>query len=105
MGERFLRQSLGLPEPVVLMLPPTYMRVIERYTTQEMIDFTKGWDANFFRLEGDYIAFIQTYLMLPLIGVCGGERARAPVIRDRAGGSKASHAHDRRGPQVRQRVG
>lgn len=47
-----------MPEPVVPMLPPTYMRITERYTMQEMIDFIRGWDANFFRLEGDYTAFI-----------------------------------------------
>ncbi|GMP85730.1 hypothetical protein CsSME_00038774 [Camellia sinensis var. sinensis] len=104
LGERFLRQSLGWPEPVVPMLPSTYMRVTERYTMQEMINFKRGWDADFFRLEGDYTAFIQTYLMLPLTSAHRGERARAPTIGERAGGSRASRAHDRRGSQTRQKA-
>lgn len=101
--ERFLRRSLGLPEPT--MPPPTYMRITERYTMQEMIDFTKGWDADFFRLKGDYTAFIQTYLMPPLTGTRKGERDRAPAAAERAGGSRATQAHDRRGSQTRRRVG
>lgn len=42
LGERFLRQTLGLPEQIVSRPPPTHIRHTERYTPQEMIDFTIG---------------------------------------------------------------
>lgn len=65
-GERFLHQTLGLPEQIVPEMPPTHMRVTERYTLQEMRRYTVGWDAECFRGKGDYTEFIQAYLMSPL---------------------------------------
>lgn len=105
LGERFLRQSLGLPKPVVPMPPPTYIRITERYTPQEMIDFMIGWDADLFRLDGDYTVFIQTYLMPALTRAQRGGRDRAPTAAENAGGSRATQAHDRKGSKARRRAG
>lgn len=95
--ERFLRQSVGLPESVVPILPPTYMRITERYTEQEMIDFTRVWDADLFRLDGDYTIFIQIYLISPLTDAHKGGRDRALATAERASGSRATQAHSKRG--------
>ncbi|CAL5332178.1 unnamed protein product [Camellia sinensis] len=103
-GEQFLCQTIGFPELVVPMPPLTYMRAIEKYTMQEMIDFTRGWDVDFFRVEGDYIAFIQTYLMPSLAGARGGERSRVPAAGERGRGVGATRAHGRRGSRARQRT-
>lgn len=72
LGERFLRQTLGLPEQIVPDPPPAYMRDTERFTAQEMADYTIGWDAGDFRGEGDFREYVQTYIMRPL---SGGHRA------------------------------
>ncbi|GMP93976.1 hypothetical protein CsSME_00043599 [Camellia sinensis var. sinensis] len=66
LGERFLRQTLGLPEQIVPGPPPTHMRDTERFTAQEMADYTIGWDAEGIRGEGDYREYVQTYIMRPL---------------------------------------
>lgn len=42
-----------------------------------------GFDADYFRAEGDYAAFIRTHLMRPLTDVRGGEEARALGARER----------------------
>ncbi|KAL7248863.1 hypothetical protein ACSBR1_011112 [Camellia fascicularis] len=66
LGERFLRQTLGLPEQIVPDPPPVHMRDIERFTLEQMTDYTIGWDAEGFRGEGDYTEYVQTYIMQPL---------------------------------------
>ncbi|GMP36388.1 hypothetical protein CsSME_00008531 [Camellia sinensis var. sinensis] len=92
LGERFLRQTIAWP-------------TIEKYTLQEMIDFMRAWDADFFLVEGDYTAFIQTYLRPPLTGARGGERARAPTMGERGRGAGVTRTHGRRGSGTRQRIG
>lgn len=74
------------------------MRITDRHTEQEMIDFTRGWDADFFWLDGDYIILIQTYLMPPLTDAHRGERDRPAAAAEREGGSRVTQAHGRRGP-------
>lgn len=97
LGEHFLRQTLGLPEQIVLGPPPVHMRDTERYTLEEMADYTIGWDAEGFRGEGDYTEYVQTYIMRPLnsgrraererpaapVGA-GAEAARVARVRDRS---------------------
>lgn len=68
------------------------------------MDFTIGWDADFFRAEGDYTDFIQTYLMRPLTGARRAERGRPRAPVGGAGASKATQAHSRRGSQSGQRA-
>ncbi|GMP73604.1 hypothetical protein CsSME_00031310 [Camellia sinensis var. sinensis] len=85
LGERFLRQTLGLPEQIVPSPPPTHMRDIERFTAQQMVDYTIGWDAEDFRGEGDYREYVQTYIMRPLNGGRRAERGRPVVPAARAG--------------------
>ncbi|GMP54659.1 hypothetical protein CsSME_00019746 [Camellia sinensis var. sinensis] len=104
LGERFLRQTIGLPESVVPMPPPTYMRATEKFIFQEMMNFTRGWGANFFLVEGDYTPFIQTYLMPPLTGARGGEKVRAPSARESGRGARATRTRSRRDVQSRQRT-
>lgn len=87
------------------MPPSTYMRAIEKFTFQEMIDFTRGWDVDFFWVEDYYTAFIQTYLMSPLTSTRGDERARASAARGRDRGARATRIHGRRDSQTRQRTG
>lgn len=48
-GEHFLCQTLGLPEQIIPRPPPIHTRATERYTLQEMINFTIGWDSDFVR--------------------------------------------------------
>ncbi|XP_028070762.1 uncharacterized protein LOC114273186 [Camellia sinensis] len=73
-GERFLRLTLGLLEQIVPRPPPTHTRATERYTPEEMTDYTIGWDSDLFQAKGDYAEFIQTYLIRPLIGARRVER-------------------------------
>lgn len=67
--ERFLRQTLGVPEQPVPAPPPTHARYTERYTLGEMRDYTIGWSHEHLLDEGDYTKYIQTYIMRPLTGV------------------------------------
>ena len=53
LGERFLRQTLGLPEQIVSVHPPEDMRETERPTTEQIADYTIGWEATRFRGIGD----------------------------------------------------
>ncbi|XP_028104430.1 protein MAINTENANCE OF MERISTEMS-like isoform X1 [Camellia sinensis] len=87
LGERFLHQTLGLPEQIVPGPPPTHMRDIERCTAEEMADYTIGWDAEGFRGEGDYSEYVRMYVMRPLSGGrrVQGERPAAPTARAGAG--------------------
>ncbi|XP_028058829.1 uncharacterized protein LOC114262654 [Camellia sinensis] len=87
LGERFLRQTLGLLEQIVSGPPPTHMRDIERCTAEEMADYTISWDAKGFKGEGDYAEYVRTYIMQPLNGGRRAERERptAPVVGAGAG--------------------
>lgn len=82
LGERFLRQTLGLPEQIVPLLPPIDMRQTEIYPPHEMDDYTIGWEA-----EGDYAEYVQTYIMRPLSSGRRAERERpmAPAAGAEAG--------------------
>ena len=42
LGERFLCQTLGLPEQIVPVHPPADMRETERLTSEQMDDYTIG---------------------------------------------------------------
>lgn len=95
--ERFLWQTLGLPEQIVSWPPPTHTRHTERYTSEEMIDYTLGWDSEFFKDEGDYTEFIQAYLMQPLTGAHRAERERPAVPAAGVGASRAPQACERSG--------
>ncbi|KAL7254093.1 hypothetical protein ACSBR1_008482 [Camellia fascicularis] len=55
------------PAEVVPMLPLPSMRATESLSSQEVINFTRGVDADYFLGEGDYATFIQTHLMLLLM--------------------------------------
>ncbi|XP_028066980.1 uncharacterized protein LOC114269824 [Camellia sinensis] len=48
-----------------------------------------GLDANYFREEDDYTAFIRTHLMPPLTGVRAGNAAGAPLVGETAQETKA----------------
>ncbi|GMP77497.1 hypothetical protein CsSME_00033759 [Camellia sinensis var. sinensis] len=85
LGERFLRQTLGLPEQIVPRPPSTHMRHTERD-------------------EGDYTNFIQTYLMRPLTDAHRTERERPATLVGGAGASRATQAHSRRGSRRGQRA-
>ncbi|KAL7263185.1 hypothetical protein ACSBR1_001374 [Camellia fascicularis] len=58
LGERFLRQTLGLLEQIAPGSPPTHMRDSERFTLEQMAGYTIGWDAGRFRGEGDYTEYV-----------------------------------------------
>ncbi|GMP24169.1 hypothetical protein CsSME_00001532 [Camellia sinensis var. sinensis] len=94
LGERFVRQTLGLSQPIVPMGPPPSMRATEQLTSQEMIQFTRGLDANYYLGEGDYATFIETHLMPPLTDIHGGEGIRVPAMRERVGVPKATRARE-----------
>ena len=72
LGERFLRQTLGLPEQIVPVHPPEHMRDTERFPAEQRTDYTIGWEADGFRGEDDYLEYVRTFIMRPL---SGGHRA------------------------------
>ncbi|KAI7989095.1 Protein MAIN-LIKE 2, partial [Camellia lanceoleosa] len=97
LGERFLRQTLGLLEQIALGPPPTHMRHTEMYTIEDMADYTISWDAEGFRGEGDYAEYVRTYIMRPLSsgGQARRERPVAPAARVGAGAGEARIAQAR----------
>ncbi|GMP72253.1 hypothetical protein CsSME_00030352 [Camellia sinensis var. sinensis] len=107
LGEQFLCRTMGLSDPIVPMAPPLSMRATKRLIFQEIIQFTEGLEANYFRGEGDHVIFIRTHLMLPLTGNRGSEGAGAPTARERARVprvTRATRAHGRGATQVGQRT-
>ncbi|XP_028127109.1 uncharacterized protein LOC114323651 [Camellia sinensis] len=64
------------------MLPPPSMQATESLSSQEVADFTRGVDADYFLGEGDYATYIQTHLMPPLTGTHAhtGRAANAPLM-------------------------
>ncbi|KAF5932894.1 hypothetical protein HYC85_029065 [Camellia sinensis] len=103
LGERFMRQTLGLPEQIVPGPPPAHMRDTERFTAREMRDYTVGWGAEHHRGEGDYAEYVRTYIMRPLSGGrrAEGERPAAPAAGAGAGAgagtSRRARVHGRSG--------
>ncbi|GMP54999.1 hypothetical protein CsSME_00019959 [Camellia sinensis var. sinensis] len=97
LGERFLRQTLGLPEQRVPGPSPTHMSDTERFTAEEMADYTVSWDAEGFRGEGDYRENVHTYIMRPLSGGRRAERGgpAAPVAGAGAGAGTSRTARVR----------
>ncbi|KAF5932857.1 hypothetical protein HYC85_029028 [Camellia sinensis] len=63
------------------------MRETERLTTEQMADYTIGWEATCFRGIGDYREYVQMYIMRSLSGgrQAGGARPVAPAARTGAG--------------------
>ena len=85
LGERFLCQTLGLPEQIVPVHPPEDMRETERLTTEQMADYTIGWEVTRFRGVGDYREYVQTYIIRSLSGGRRVEGARPVAPAARAG--------------------
>ncbi|KAI8029683.1 Protein MAIN-LIKE 2, partial [Camellia lanceoleosa] len=105
LGERFLRQTLGLPEQIVPVHSPEHMRETERFTPKQMTDYMIGWEADGFRGEGDYSKYVKTFIMRPLSGGRRTERERpvAPAAGAgmRAGTSRTARVRGRGGAQRR----
>ena len=105
LGERFLRQTLGLPEQIVPGSPLTHMRHTERFSLEQMRGFTVGWSEEHHRGEGDYAEYVRTYIMRPLSGGrrAEGERPAAPAAGAGAGAgagtSRRARVHGRSGAQ------
>ncbi|XP_028079978.1 uncharacterized protein LOC114281629 [Camellia sinensis] len=105
LGERFLRQTLGLPEQIVPGPPPIDTRQTERYPPYEMADYTIGWEAESFRGEGNYAEYVQTFIMRPLSSGRRAERERpaAPAAGagagEGAGAPWMARARGRNGPR------
>ncbi|GMP24295.1 hypothetical protein CsSME_00001610 [Camellia sinensis var. sinensis] len=87
------------------MASPMSMRAIDKLSAEEVIQFMVGLEVEYFRVEGDYVAFIQTHLMSPLTGVREGEGVRAPAARARRKATRASRARGKEVPQARQGTG
>ncbi|KAF5931800.1 hypothetical protein HYC85_027971 [Camellia sinensis] len=68
LGEHFLRQTRGLPEQILPAHPPAEMRETEGLTTEQLDDYSIGWEEAGFRGTGDYQEYVRTYLMRPLSG-------------------------------------
>ncbi|GMP48083.1 hypothetical protein CsSME_00015565 [Camellia sinensis var. sinensis] len=101
LGEGVVHQTMGLPAPMIPMTPPESMRLADSLSAQEVIQFMVGLEADYFRVEGDYTVFIQIYLMPPLTGVRGGERARAPAARVAPRATRATSARRRGASRTR----
>ncbi|KAF5933073.1 hypothetical protein HYC85_029244 [Camellia sinensis] len=78
LGERFLRQTLGLPEQIVPGPPPTHMRHTEGFSFEHMRDYTVGWGAECHRGEGNYV---EERPAAPTAGVGAGAGAGAGASR------------------------
>ncbi|XP_028108473.1 uncharacterized protein LOC114307276 [Camellia sinensis] len=61
------------------------MRETERFTPEQMPDYTIGWDAEGFRGEGDYTEYVRTYIMRPLSSGRRVEGERPAVLAARTG--------------------
>ncbi|KAF5932472.1 hypothetical protein HYC85_028643 [Camellia sinensis] len=96
LGERFLRQTLGLPELIVPGPPPGHIRDTERFTAREMREYTTGWGEEHHRGEGDYTEYIRTYIMRPLSGGRRAEEER-PAAPAAGAGAGAGAGTSRRG--------
>ncbi len=102
LGERFLRQTRGLPEQIVPAHPPAEMRETEGLTTEQLDDYSIGWEEAGFRGTGDYQEYVRTYLMRPL----SGRRAEgARPVASAAGAGAGAGAGSSRRARVRGRGG
>ncbi|GMP77685.1 hypothetical protein CsSME_00033868 [Camellia sinensis var. sinensis] len=66
LGDRFLRQTMGFPEPSVPSAPLDDMRLADRLTPQGVIDGRLGTNALLYLEDGEYATYRHTYLM-PLL--------------------------------------
>ncbi|KAF5932590.1 hypothetical protein HYC85_028761 [Camellia sinensis] len=102
LGEHFLRQTLGLPEQIVPVPPPVDMRETEGLTTEQLDDYSIGWEEARFRGTGDYQEYVRTYLMRPL----SGRRAEGTrPVASAAGAGAGAGAGSLRRARVRGRGG
>ncbi|KAF5932784.1 hypothetical protein HYC85_028955 [Camellia sinensis] len=102
LGERFLRQTRGLPEQIVPAHPPAEMRETEGLTPEQLDDYSIGWEEAGFRGIGDYQEYVRTYLMRPL----SGRRAEgARPVASAAGAGAGAGAGSSRRARVRSRGG
>ncbi|GMP90465.1 hypothetical protein CsSME_00041583 [Camellia sinensis var. sinensis] len=100
-----MRQSLGLPASFILIAPPKFMRSTDSLSVDRVIQFMVSLEAEYFRVEGDYMVFIQTHLMPSLTGVRRGEGVRALAARAGPRVTRAARARGRGASQARQRTG
>ena len=85
LGDRFMCQTMGVPEQSVPSAPPDDMRSAERLTPEEVDVAMLGTDAALHTEEGEYATYRHAYLMPPLMGV------RTPTRRA-AGASSSARA-------------
>ncbi|GMP84207.1 hypothetical protein CsSME_00037823 [Camellia sinensis var. sinensis] len=83
--------TVGLLDLIVSMSLPESMRIADNLSVDEVTQFMVGLDVDYFRVEGDYTTFIQTYLMPPLIGARGDKGGEARMAA-RATGARARGA-------------
>ena len=105
LGERFLRQTLGLPEQIVPGPPPAHMRHTERFSLAHLREYTAGWGAERHRGEGDYVEYVRTYIMRPLSSGRRAERERPVAPAAGAGASRRARLRGRGGVQRRRGIG
>ncbi|CAL5364253.1 unnamed protein product [Camellia sinensis] len=66
LGERFVRQTLGLPQPIVPMGPPPSMRATEQLTSQEMIQAPPRYTEDLLELLASFEGMILRREVPPL---------------------------------------
>ncbi|GMP41080.1 hypothetical protein CsSME_00011295 [Camellia sinensis var. sinensis] len=77
--ERFVRQTLGLPDLIVPAPPPTSMRTADSLPIEAIVAFMVGQDADLFRGVRDYIDFIRTHFMPSLTRAHTADAAGVPA--------------------------
>ncbi|GMP63402.1 hypothetical protein CsSME_00025114 [Camellia sinensis var. sinensis] len=108
MGCDTVRATRSVPHcPDYLPLPhplrgSDFSCLVFELSADQVIQFMVGLETDYFRMEGDYVTFIQTHLMPPLSGVRRGEGVRAPAARERNGSTRSRR---RRDPEERQGTG
>ena len=90
-GERVARQSLQSAEFIIPQAPPVGIRYTDSLDRAQIQRFRRGFRATDFLGEGDYGAFVATFLMRPLFGPM---LAPAPRRPDEAGLSRAVSEED-----------
>ena len=95
-GERVARQSLRSAEFIIPQAPPIGIRYTDSLDRAQIQRFRRGFWATDFLGEGDYGAFVATFLMRPLFGPM---LAPAPRMPDEAGLVMAKSYHQFRAMQ------
>ena len=85
-GERVARQSLRSAEFIIPQAPPIGIRYTDSLDRAQIQRFRKGFRATDSLEEGDYSAFVSTFLMRPLFGPMP---TPTPKRHDEAGPSRA----------------